>query len=171
MTISSSLMLYHTSDKVHALNGQMHKLNAHIEGERKSIHVLKAEWVYLANPARIETQAKRHLGMELTTPGRIAALENMSDLLPNADGDEPPVRLAAQTATPATPPAVAPKREAVVRTKLDRVLASINTGRINDHMVMGQSAAKTDASGVAHALAGAKTDRIGALIGSLGLNR
>jgi hypothetical protein len=158
MTIAASLMLYHTSDRVHALDEQLRSLNAQIEDEQKSLHVLKAEWVYLANPSRVEAETKRHLGIQPTAPNRIAALKNMGDLLPLQDGvSMPPVQMA-QTPASHAPSSSPAKTVSLPRNKNERIMASLNAGRINDHMTMQ------------HAAAEASTDRIGALIGKLGLH-
>jgi len=165
MIIMSSLMLYQTSDKVHALDKQLRSLNTQIESEQKSLHVLKAEWVYLSNPARIETRAKRHLGMKQTEPRRIAALRDINDLVPMQEGLTLPVRVAevAQKSPPA-PVTAEPKPKAAKiasnkpRTKQERILASLNEGRINDHITIQRAA------GVK-----APTDNISAVIGRLGL--
>lgn len=158
MTIAASLMLYHTSDRVNALDQQLRKLDAQIDDEQKSLHVLKAEWVYLANPARIEAEAKRHLGMQPTSPKRIASLQNMNDLLP-LKGSEAPGTILAKAEPQAVPaPVKMATSNRTERSKHDRVVAALNAGRINDHMVMQ------------HSVTVASTDRIGALIGALGLH-
>jgi cell division protein FtsL len=155
MTIAASLMLYHTSDRVNELDQQLHTLNAQIDSEQDSLHVLKAEWVYLANPARIEAEAQRHLDLHPTAPRRVAAMQNMGDLLPLQGRDALPTQVAQVTPTQ-TP---APVAHTVARSKSDRIVAALNAGRINDHMVM-QHTASIQAS----------TDSIGALIGSLGMH-
>lgn len=164
MTIASSVMLYHTSDRVTALDAELHKLNAQIDAEQQSLHVLKAEWVYLSSPARVEAEAKRHLGLQATATPRIAALENINDVVPMRDGIAAPTIKAAQATPPSAPVSLSPmpsSKEAAAdapHTERDRVLAALNAGRINDHMTMEH--AKTAAT---------PTDRIGALIGKLGL--
>jgi len=157
MTIAASVMLYHTSDRVNALDQQLRKLNAQIEDEQKDLHVLKAEWVYLANPARIEAEARRHLGLQPTAPGRIAALKNMDDLLPPQNGGGAPVKIARVEAPDASNVVPAQEKQEKPRNDRERVLASLNAGRINDRMTMQ------------HTASAAKPDRIGVLIGKLGL--
>ena len=79
------------------LDQQLRGLNAQIESEQESTHVLKAEWVYLANPARVEAEVKDHLDLQPTAPRRVAALRDIGDLLPLHDGVEPvqPIQTAA----------------------------------------------------------------------------
>ncbi len=164
MTIASSLMLYQTSDKVHALDKQLRDLNAQIEDEQKSIHVLKAEWVYLSNPARIETKAKKHLGLKLTEPARVAALCDINDFVPMQEGVPAPVLLARSMAKAPAPVTAEPKKPLMAqkapdkpRTKQDRILASLNAGRINDHVTIQRAASA------------APSDNLSAVIGRLGL--
>lgn len=82
LTIFVSLGLYHTSYRVEELGRQLRALNAQIEAEQRNIHVLKAEWVYLANPARIETAARKHLALQPTAPQQVAKLTRLSSVLP-----------------------------------------------------------------------------------------
>lgn len=160
LTIAASLALYHTSDRVNALDQQLRSLNAQIESEQESLHVLKAEWVYLANPARIEAEVKGHLDLQPTDTHRVASLRDMGALLPLHDGIEavPPVEVAEALQAPA-PKKVASAPREVPRTKYERVIASLNEGHLNDHMVLQHAAP-----------APAAPDRIGAMIGALGLN-
>jgi len=82
LTITASAALYNTSYRVQNLRQHVRALNAQIEAEQRNIHVLKAEWVFLANPARIEEEARKHLALQPTAPKQIAKLENLPDLLP-----------------------------------------------------------------------------------------
>jgi cell division protein FtsL len=82
LTIAASAALYNTSYRVQNLRQQVHALNAQIEAEQINIHVLKAEWVFLANPARIEEEARKHLALQPTAPKQIARIENLPELLP-----------------------------------------------------------------------------------------
>ncbi len=82
LIIIASVALYRTSDRVQELNHQLHELNASIDNEQQSIHVLKAEWAYLSSPARIENSAKKYLALRPTAPKQIASLENLPEILP-----------------------------------------------------------------------------------------
>jgi cell division protein FtsL len=82
MTLVVSLGLYHTSYRVDGLTHKLRRLNAQIEAEQRNIHVLKAEWVFLANPARIEDAARKHLALEPTKTNQIASLNKLSKMLP-----------------------------------------------------------------------------------------
>jgi len=172
LTIAASLMLYHTSDRVHALDQQLKTLNAQIDAEQQSLHILKAEWVYLANPARIEAEAHRHLALLPTAPRRVAALQDIASLLPAHDGNEPvfaakdlapdtKALLAVQMAdaAPSTTTKAQPNTSVIpVKRKTNHVFATLNEGRINDHMIMEHASIQQ-----------ASTDSIGTLIASLSL--
>ena len=82
LTIAVSLGLYHTSYHVQELRAQLKGVNAQIEAEQGNIHVLKAEWVYLANPARIEDAARKHLALQPTALKQIAKLDKLPGVLP-----------------------------------------------------------------------------------------
>jgi cell division protein FtsL len=82
LTIVVSLGLYGTSNRVQELSKQLRALNAQIEAEQTNIHVLKAEWVYLANPERIEAAARKYLAMHPTSLKQIARMDDLPEILP-----------------------------------------------------------------------------------------
>ncbi|MDD5587124.1 MAG: hypothetical protein PHY92_09275 [Alphaproteobacteria bacterium] len=82
LTITTSLALYGTSNRVQTLSQNLRTLNAQIEAEQANIHVLKAEWVYLSNPARIEAAARKYLAMHPTALHQVAKLKNLPEVLP-----------------------------------------------------------------------------------------
>lgn len=82
LTILVSLGLYHTSYRVDSLGRQLRALNEQIEAEQRTIHVLKAEWVFLANPARLEATAKKHLDLKPTEPHQVAVLRSLKSMIP-----------------------------------------------------------------------------------------
>ncbi len=82
LTIIVSLGLYHTSYRVEEMEQNLRSLNAEIEAERSSIHILKAEYVFLTNPSRIEEVAQKHLKLAPTTPSQITRLARLKDVAP-----------------------------------------------------------------------------------------
>ncbi len=154
LIILSSVGLYHTSDQVTSLQSQLKSLKTQIDSEQETMRVRKAEWVYLANPARIEADARKCLALQPTPPARVVTLDGMAPLLAMRDGTKLPVAAppAVQLAE-ATPPA----SYAPVRQSRERVVRPLSTeGRINDHITLQHGAAVQ-----------ASADPIGALIGSL----
>ncbi len=159
--IISSTMMFHTNDHVRGQEQKLRSLNMQIMAEQESLHVLKAEWVYLANPSRIAAAAQHHLGLQATDTKRVTAMHDIAVLLPVHNGIEP-VQPSVQVASPV--PTITEVSDAhvapapVTASKHDRV-ANLNGGHINDHMIMQ------------HTAAAASTDKIGALIGTLGLTQ
>ncbi len=139
LTIAVSGALYATSYRVQELSKELRTLNAQIESEQTNIHVLKAEWVYLANPARIEKAARKHLAMHPTATKQIARLENLSDILPTRTEamagvtvESTPIASVKTTlAAPAPAPTIAPRR---------RVEVSNDTRHVNTHINIQRTA-------------------------------
>lgn len=77
-----SLGLYHTSYQVEHNTRQLKEINAQIKTEQRSLHILKAEWVFLANPARLEVAARKYLSLQPSTPSQITKLNKLAALLP-----------------------------------------------------------------------------------------
>jgi hypothetical protein len=150
---------------VNTLDHRLRKINAQIDDEESTLHVLKAEWVYLSNPGRIEAETARHLKLLPTAAKRVADLRNLSLLLPGEGNDAAAsVRLAqanGATLTPIEKPIVRvaqTKPKERPKTERDRVLATLNAGRINDHVNMQHTSASASASVIS------RQDRIGGLI-------
>ncbi|MBR1777990.1 MAG: hypothetical protein IJ752_05340 [Alphaproteobacteria bacterium] len=51
-------------NKVIALENDLEKINAQIKEDQNALHVLKAEWTYLNDPARIRDLSERHAHMK-----------------------------------------------------------------------------------------------------------
>jgi len=130
LTILVSLGLYHTSYRVENLGHQLRSLNADIEAEQRNIHVLKAEWVFLANPARIETAARKHLDLKPTTPQQVTRLGKISALLPTVNESVANAAAAAHPVASLTPHAAAPRPKAVAE----------ESGRLNTRLVIQKTA-------------------------------
>jgi hypothetical protein len=72
-----SFGLYAIKHRVIALESRLNEINRGIARDLQAIHVLRAEWSYLNEPARLRELAKRHLGMEPASGrqfGTLAAL-------------------------------------------------------------------------------------------------
>jgi hypothetical protein len=156
LSIAASLALYHTSDRTRELDHQLRDIDAAIEGERESIHVLNAEWVYLANPARVEAETKKHLALRPTAPKQVIALADLDDALPtraqameSVAVSSTPIASVEASAIPEPPPMPARK-----------IAAAADRGHINNRMAIGNKPTRT-ASAAAH-------DQIGTLINQLG---
>ncbi|EME69199.1 periplasmic protein TonB [Paramagnetospirillum caucaseum] len=64
---------YEVKDLEHRLAG----LNAQIHGNQETIHILRAEWSYLNDPARLRALSEKHLGMKPVTPTQVATLDTL----------------------------------------------------------------------------------------------
>jgi cell division protein FtsL len=84
---------------------RLNALNAEIQRNQETIHVLKAEWSYLNDPTRLRQLSEKHLGMHPVRPNQVATLDSVLK-----DGMPPAVMLAS-----ATPPARAPQAPATVQ--------------------------------------------------------
>jgi thioesterase domain-containing protein len=131
LAILASLLLYRTTGSVHALETQLRDLNQQTENEEKSLHVLKAEWVFLTNPARIEAITRKHLALRPTDPAQISRITELAAVLPTRG--EAVVTVAANTQP-------APKATVTATQIHDRkpvlTFASAETHHINERMII-----------------------------------
>lgn len=72
--------LYQLKHEVIALENDLFRLNRQIVQEQQNIHVLKAEWSYINQPARLQALAQRHLDLLPMTPRQIGRLEALPAL-------------------------------------------------------------------------------------------
>lgn len=108
--------LFFIKHEVKEQEARLAELNDEIESNQEAIHVLKAEWSYLNDPARLRALSEKYLSMKVIGPKQVATL----DTLPPLAG---PALAARQPAAPAAMPvAEAPKldiRPAPVVAKAD----------------------------------------------------
>ncbi|MDO8605330.1 MAG: energy transducer TonB [Phaeospirillum sp.] len=52
-------------------------LNTEIQRNQETIHVLRAEWSYLNDPARLRALSEKHLGMHPVMPTQVATLDSV----------------------------------------------------------------------------------------------
>lgn len=139
LTIVASAALYHTSYQVQSLNRQLRITNNQIEAEQKNLHVLQAEWVFLASPQKLEKAAAKHLALKPANPQQVMTLATLVDRLPTREERLAGFKL---DGVPL----------ASVKTNLQpRVVAATNTTRtaaeqrshINNRMVMAQNSGST----------------------------
>jgi hypothetical protein len=55
--------LFHVSFDVSALDDRLTELNRGIVADQEALHVLRAEWSFLNQPARIEELSQRYLDL------------------------------------------------------------------------------------------------------------
>jgi len=74
----TSIALYGIAYEVEQMDKELSGLQQDITGEREKIHVLQAEWTYLARPERIEDLSKRFLPrMQPLTAERIGTYDDI----------------------------------------------------------------------------------------------
>lgn len=82
LVILASLALYHVSDRTQKLDLELRQLNSAIMSEKQNLHVIKADYVYLTNPERLEKSAKRFLAIRPSVPQQVASLNDIEHRLP-----------------------------------------------------------------------------------------
>ena len=71
----TGVALFHTSYRVQSLREELSNLDRQIASENDGIQVLKAEWSFLNDPARLEQLASSHLTLKPITATQIAGFE------------------------------------------------------------------------------------------------
>lgn len=105
LTSAASAVLYQTSYRVQGMEEKLAGVHRSILAEQDAIQVLKAEWSFLNEPARLEKLARHHLPLQSTAGEQVTAL------------DAGPTRLALLAPMPPRPvaaPAPAPVQLATV---------------------------------------------------------
>ena len=90
LAVMAGIMLFRISERVQTAEDNLLRMEEAAAKEAETIRVLRAEWDYLNRPDRLETLARRHLGMEGPDVTRV-----MHD-----GGDLPPQPAAAVVAVP-----------------------------------------------------------------------
>ena len=75
-----SMVLFSVKYQVHDLESEQSRLVKELDEERRSLHVLRAEWANLNDPKRIRELAQLHLGMTVTKPAQLLAMEGLRDI-------------------------------------------------------------------------------------------
>lgn len=71
----SIYMVFNVSYKTQNSRENLAKTKSEIISLENDIHLLKVEWSYLTNPARIEKLAQKHLNLKIQTQDRIKSNE------------------------------------------------------------------------------------------------
>ncbi|MHA1597219.1 MAG: cell division protein FtsL [Alphaproteobacteria bacterium] len=100
-----SVALFSVKYQVQDLEQELSGLNRSITSERKSIHVLKAEWSHLNNPERLDRLARKHLGMKPIVPAQMKTIDGVRDLqIVTASGEAEPRPATGRNIAPPLPP-------------------------------------------------------------------
>ena len=95
LAVSLTLTLFVVKYQVQDLEGELVEYNRTITEDRQALHVLKAEWSYLNQPARLKALAERHLGLGGIETQQIGTakelLVNIPLRTPDTDGSVMPM--------------------------------------------------------------------------------
>ncbi len=74
---SAALLLFYVKQQVREMEKELGLVHRSILDHQVAIQVLKTEWSYLNQPARIAELASRHLGLRPVSAERIIRLEDL----------------------------------------------------------------------------------------------
>jgi hypothetical protein len=129
-----SVAMFEVKFAVAELEDQLAKVNRAIMADNDTIHVLKAEWSYLAQPSRLDDLSRRYLALGPIGTAQLAAIDGVA-MRPAAGADAAPAAMktdaaktdAAKPGAPAagakpttTTPSMAPTRLANAKLRIDR---------------------------------------------------
>ncbi|PKU22681.1 cell division protein FtsL [Telmatospirillum siberiense] len=107
LAAAAGTSLFMLKYEVQAQEQRLSGLRKDIVEAQESIHVMKAEWSYLNDPARLREQAERHLGLHPLKPNQIVTIASLpmrdpkTDEAPIAQGPALPQAAPAVTVPPA----------------------------------------------------------------------
>ncbi|TAN71305.1 MAG: energy transducer TonB, partial [Magnetospirillum sp.] len=67
--------LFFVKHEVKDQERHLNALTAEIQRNQETIHILRAEWSYLNDPARLRALSEKHLGMHPVLPAQVATLD------------------------------------------------------------------------------------------------
>ncbi len=82
LAASLSLTLFVVKSQVQDLEGELVGYNRALTEDRQAIHVLKAEWSYLNQPARLRNLAERYLGLAAVEIRQVGTADEFFPPLP-----------------------------------------------------------------------------------------
>lgn len=83
LALSVGVVLFVVKYEVKDQESRLADLNSQIRQNQENIHVLRAEWSYLNDPARLRALAEKHLAMRPIAPTQVATLDTLpSDGIP-----------------------------------------------------------------------------------------
>lgn len=69
--------LFFIKHEVKEQEARLSELNQEIRGGQEAIHVLKAEWSYLNDPARLRQLSEKYLSMKVMGPSQVATMNSL----------------------------------------------------------------------------------------------
>lgn len=77
LAISAGIGLFVLKYDVKSMEEELARINQQTLGNLEAVHVLKAEWSYLNQPARLEDLGRRLLSLEPTEPEQAATIADI----------------------------------------------------------------------------------------------
>lgn len=77
LVLGGGVGLYLLKHEVQAMEAKLNETRRLTYADQQAIHVLKAEWTYLNEPARLKSLAERHLGMEPMSATQVAMISDL----------------------------------------------------------------------------------------------
>jgi len=77
-----SVVLFAVKYQVQELEGELTAIERGIVKEERAIHVLRAEWAHLNDPARLRQLAERHLGMGPISARQLESFDGLAERQP-----------------------------------------------------------------------------------------
>ena len=101
LAITAGSALFLMKYDVRALEDRLVSLDGEIARNRQAVHVLKAEWSFLNQPARLEDLGRRLLRLQPLDAARIGTIDDIPMLADGSQGGDGALSPPAQTAPPA----------------------------------------------------------------------
>lgn len=81
LAVGVGVGLFLLKHEVQSLEDDLNRINRDIQARQESIHVLKAEWSFLNDPARLRRLAETHLHMTAPLPDQVTGAATMAAAL------------------------------------------------------------------------------------------
>ena len=114
--VALAFALYWAKAEAQAVREKVLVLQEEVDTERRAVRTLEAELTWVERPERLEAAATHKLGLAPMTADRIATFDEIDQIAPLRAPSPAPVEpkaMAADEATPASPPPAADKPKAV----------------------------------------------------------
>lgn len=79
--------LYDIKQRVNELRGELRQVHAQIRHTEETLHILKAEWAYLTQPAYLQHLSNTYLNLAPTHSLQLASLQDVPFPAANMEGD------------------------------------------------------------------------------------
>lgn len=149
--------LFFVKHEVKEQEARLAELNQEIQSNQEAIHVLKAEWSYLNDPARLRALSEKFLSMKVMGPAQIASLDTLPSAVPAIAVARAPAPVAAAPVTVAAAKPLAPAPSPAPAAKPAQIPAKAPTA-----MAKASAPIKQDAKPAAVAAAKAPTATVAA---------